>query len=121
MKVEQLKAELVVFKGLMSNVSSAFLPTPVLCCCWPFRVPVPPLPAPSHPPWALLFPEVFIQETKRLLPCCKGGGSASRLVEAISESRALSSLAAHTVIPALRRWSQNHQKDEGFKFSISYV
>lgn len=26
MKVEQLKAELVVFKGLMSNVSSAFLP-----------------------------------------------------------------------------------------------
>lgn len=26
MKVEQLKAELVVFKGLMSNVSSACLP-----------------------------------------------------------------------------------------------
>lgn len=26
MKVEQLKAELVVFKGLMSNVSLAFLP-----------------------------------------------------------------------------------------------
>lgn len=26
MKVEQLKAELVVFKGLMSNVSWAFLP-----------------------------------------------------------------------------------------------
>lgn len=31
MKVEQLKAELVVFKGLMSNVSAAASPLRLLC------------------------------------------------------------------------------------------
>lgn len=51
MKVEQLKAELVVFKGLMSNVSSACLPlslrdAQVLGCSSP------PLP---RPPKVLLF------------------------------------------------------------------
>lgn len=66
MKVEQLKAELVVFKGLMSNVSSACLPL-LSGCAWP-ALPCAAVPAPSHPGGALPLPQAsFSRQTAALL------------------------------------------------------
>lgn len=118
MKVEQLKAELVVFKGLMSNVSSAFLPLPlrdprVLGRSWPFSVSVPPsLPLPILLGLCSFSRQVLALLQRRWL---------SLPIEAISESRVLSALAGSHCIPALGRRSPSDQKDEGFKSSTNYV
>lgn len=109
MKVEQLKAELVVFKGLMSNVSSAFLPLPLRDP----RVPGPPsLPLPILLGLCSLSRQVLALLQRRRL---------SLTIETISESRVPSSLAGSHCIPALGRRSPSDQKDEGFKSSTNFV
>lgn len=101
MKVEQLKAELVVFKGLMSNVSSC-----------------PPPPGPRPFPSSLGFALPHGPHGLHCCPVVKEEAQPHGWSKPLAEA---DSLAAHTLIPALGRWSQNHQKAEGFKSSISYV
>lgn len=106
MKVEQLKAELVVFKGLMSNVSAdlplgsqgpsdGLLPLPVGGWCPVCHL----LPSLSHPFRVLLFATVFFQQTKKLLSRHRQGGWPRRYKRLLGVIE--STTLAHTCNPSI--------------------